>query len=458
MLSDGQMFQNVYQAAAFAGENYDEVELSLFGDVKLPKDLVIPENVTLIITPFANITYTNSAHIVVDGEYKDFSTDKDTEIYENIVLEYWEGRTEIMPLKYGSEVSELPALSDACGFTGWYSDAEFTEPFVPFTAGDKNHAKVYYADVHHSFTSSGKCSKCGELKNGMDAFQKVGISVSSEVILKYIIRLTDKALADNNLRVVFEMPNGKTQIQNITDAVDNGNGTYTFKCSIPIKYINDSIKAQVYYSNNVKGSYLEYSVTKYSDFIIANPNSFGEATVNSIKAMLNFSGYVQIFSGRAPAESANFNLGMALDDVDLDIGDEFNAVKTINSDTVSIAAANLSMDKLTNINIKFNLAAGADVNDYVFTIDGKTVTPKKSGSSYLVTMEGISPMNFDKMYLFNVQSKNDASDYISLKYSCITYAKKVLEISSDNNLRNTMKALYFYNQEIKKYASQEEEA
>ena len=56
MLSDGQMFQDVYQAAAFAGENYDEVELSLFGDVKLPKDLVIPENVTLIITPFTNIT------------------------------------------------------------------------------------------------------------------------------------------------------------------------------------------------------------------------------------------------------------------------------------------------------------------------------------------------------------------------------------------------------------------
>lgn len=457
MLSDGQMFQNVYQAAAFAGENYDEVELSLVGNITLDKDLVIPENVTLVITPFTNITYKNSAHIVVDGEYKDFSTDKDTEIYENIVLEYWDGRTEIMPVKYGEEVTELPVLCETCGFTGWYTDAEFTEPFVPFTSGDKNHSKVYYADVHHSFDTSGQCSVCGEIKNGMDAFQKVGLSVSSEVILKYIIRLTDKALEDKNLRVVFEMPNGKTQIQNITDAVDNGDGTYTFKCSIPIKYINDSIKAQVYYSNNVKGSYLEYSVTKYSDFIIANPNSFGEATVNSIKAMLNFSGYVQIFSGRAPAESANFNLGMALDDVDLDIGDEFNAVKTINSDTVSIAAANLSMDKLTNINIKFNIAAGANVSDYIFTVDGQTVTPKKSGSSYYVTMEGISPVNFDKMYEFKVQSKNDDSDYVSLKYSCITYAKKVLEISSDNRLRNTMKALYFFNQEIKRYVNQEEE-
>ena len=140
--------------AAFAGENYDEVELSLFGDIKLPKDLVIPENVTLIITPFANITYTNSAHIVVDGEYKDFSTDKDTEIYENIVLNYWDGRTEIMPVKFGEEVTELPDLSGQCEFKGWYTDPEFTGSFVPFTSGDKNHSKIYYANGNGSSSVS----------------------------------------------------------------------------------------------------------------------------------------------------------------------------------------------------------------------------------------------------------------------------------------------------------------
>ena len=69
MLSDGQMFQNVYQAAEYAGENYDKVELSLFGDITLDKDLEIPDNVKLLITPFANITFKNSAHIVVGGEY-----------------------------------------------------------------------------------------------------------------------------------------------------------------------------------------------------------------------------------------------------------------------------------------------------------------------------------------------------------------------------------------------------
>ncbi|MBE6864480.1 MAG: hypothetical protein E7495_08000 [Ruminococcus flavefaciens] len=82
MLSDGQMFQNVYQAAECAGENYDKVELSLFGDITLDKDLEIPDNVKLLITPFANITFKNSAHIVVGGEYIDFTDNFENEIYK----------------------------------------------------------------------------------------------------------------------------------------------------------------------------------------------------------------------------------------------------------------------------------------------------------------------------------------------------------------------------------------
>ena len=73
MLSDGQMFQNVYQAAEYAEENYKEAELSLLGDITLDKDLVIPDNVKLLITPFANITLNNSSHIFVDGNYIDFT-------------------------------------------------------------------------------------------------------------------------------------------------------------------------------------------------------------------------------------------------------------------------------------------------------------------------------------------------------------------------------------------------
>ncbi|MBQ1340234.1 MAG: hypothetical protein IIY35_06385, partial [Ruminococcus sp.] len=86
------------------------------------------------------------------ADYKVISTNNNEyEIYENIVLKYWDGRTEIMPIKFGEEVTELPDLSGQCEFKGWYTDPEFTEPFVPFTSGDKNHSKLYYANGNGSF-------------------------------------------------------------------------------------------------------------------------------------------------------------------------------------------------------------------------------------------------------------------------------------------------------------------
>ena len=72
-------------------------------------------------------------------------------------------------------------------------------------------------------------------------------------------------------------------------------------------------------------------------------------------------------------------------------------------------------------------------------------------------MVGISPDNFDKMYIFKAESKSNASDFVSVEYSCLTYAKKIIETSSDDTVKNAMKALYFYNQEIEKYVSQTKE-
>ena len=54
----------------------------------------------------------------------------------------------------GEEVTELPELSGQCEFKGWYTDPEFTGSFVPFTSGDKNHSKIYYANGNGSSSVS----------------------------------------------------------------------------------------------------------------------------------------------------------------------------------------------------------------------------------------------------------------------------------------------------------------
>ena len=110
----------------------------------------------------------------------------------------------------------------------------------------------------------------------------------------------------------------------------------------------------------------------------------------------------------APEDAVNADLGMSLDDVDAEISDEFNAVKTENSNTVTIKSASLTVGALSNINISFALAEGADVNDYKFTINGNEIKPKLTEDTYTISMVGISPENFDEMYLFKAESKSDA--------------------------------------------------
>ncbi|MGN0585150.1 MAG: hypothetical protein ACI4JD_06825, partial [Ruminococcus sp.] len=456
MLSNGEIFQDVYDAVRYAGESGEELELSIFGYITLDKDLIIPENVKLLVTPYAYVNFSNSAKIISENEVVDYTGSLEN-VYENIVLNYWDGRTETIVAEYGTEVSELPVLSEQCEFGGWYSDSELTKPFEPFTAGEEGHSRIYYADIHHTFNKNGKCTVCGELKNGYDSFVKAGVSVGDKISLKFIAEISDKAAEDKNAHIVFELPDGAKQTQKLSAAVNNGDGTYTFSCRVPINRISDVIKAQMYYSDNVKGSYLEYSVKRYTDYIIDNEIRFDESVVNSIKSLVNFSGYVQIYTGCNEENAVNRDLNMPLDDTDVVIGNEYKAVKEVSGNSISVKSAGLSISEQASIRIKFSLKAGENINNYKFTVDGKIVSPVKSGSDYIVSVNGISPDNYDKMYLFKAESKNDPLNCASVKYSCFTYIKSILENDFESKLTNTMKAMYFYNREIEKYISKMEE-
>jgi hypothetical protein len=53
------------------------------------------------------------------------------------------------------------------------------------------------------------------------------------VTLKFIAQITRKASNDNEAFVSFEFADGTKKAQLLKDAINNGNGTYTFECKIP---------------------------------------------------------------------------------------------------------------------------------------------------------------------------------------------------------------------------------
>lgn len=454
MLSNGEIFQNVYDAARYAEESGEEVELSIFGEITLNQDRNLSDNVQLVVTPYANLTFENSAKILSNREVLDYTNSVSEEVYETVTLNYWEGRTETLCFKYGTEVTELPVQGDVCGFSGWYSDGDYTEPFVPFTAGAGEHSHVYYSDAEHIFGSNGTCKTCGELKNGRDSFAKVGVSVADMVTLKFVAEISENAANDTNAYVEFTFPDGKAQTVRFASALQNADGTYVFRCKIPLNRLSDIIKAQICYSDGTRGSYLEYSVKQYTDYILQHQENYDSSVTESIQALLNLGGYIQMYSGYHADAPINQELNLPLDDVNVVIGDEYKAVKEGHSDNIQVKGASLSISEQASINIQFALKDGADIQDYTFTVDGKTVPVKKSGNYYVISLKGIAPQNYDKMYQFKVASKTQpAQDYVTLSYSCFTYAKTVLDSSFESNVTNLIKAMYFYHQGIENYMS-----
>ncbi len=453
MLSNGQLFENIKDAVAYAAENNINGELAVFGKVHITEDIIIPDNISFLIAPNAKVTIDDSCSLSTSGKITDFGN-IDGKCMVNILLNYWEGRIEPMQVPFRTEVTELPQIgTEKCPLGGWYCDSELTEPFESFVAGENVNSIIYYADIHHCFNNSGVCTQCGELRNGYDAFTKANVTAGGAIKINYVVRLSQKAASDNGAYMTFTFPDGSVKTQRVKSAKNNNDGTYTFSCKVDANRMSDKIISQIHYSGNKTGSLLEYSMKTYMDAILRNESSFDPAIVNAIKAMMNFGGYIQKYSNYNSDNLVNKDLNMPLDDQIVVIGDEYKAVNNGNCEKIKAVSAGLDVSSTVRINIKYRVAENVDINNYKFTIDGKRVTPVKSGDMYVVSLNAVSPEDYDNMYCFKVESLSNPSEWSTLDYSAFSYAKSIIKNNSDADIVNAMKALYNYNVSIEEIHS-----
>ena len=82
-------------------------------------------------------------------------------------------------------------------------------------------------------------------------------------------------------------------------------------------------------------------------------------------------------------------LGMPLDDETVTLGDEYNVSVENGGKNVKAKSANITIDSLISINIKFKLENGAKASDYRFTINGKTAKAVKNGDAITDYLQAI---------------------------------------------------------------------
>lgn len=444
MLSTGENFNDISEAADAANASDEDVKLYIFGNVDLTENVSFNENVEVLIAPDTIINSAENCTFEANGEFKDYRSNEENNTVK-IRLNYWDGRSEEMTVENGTRINSLPQLDkNACCSGVWYKDSEHTKAFEPFTAGENCSYYAFYADTHHSFNNRGICTVCGELKNGKDAFLKASASVDDNITIKLTAALSTDAAKDKNAFAEFNFEDGKVSVQKLSKALNNGDGTYTFSCIIDPTYIDTSFKVQLHYSDGTVGSELTYSARKYLN-ALRSMNILDEDSSAFIDSLINFAERLKEYTGETVSEENDITLNG-----DTSVSDDYKIAARSSGSKLKASFASMSMSGHIALTIRFNLEEGKSISDYKFTVDGKKVLAVQEGNVASITLSKITPNMYGIMHTFRAESSADPSVYAEVDYSAFTYAKLAFEKCDDEKLINAMQALVIYGKAAKK--------
>ena len=297
-----------------------------------------------------------------------------------------------------------------------------------------------YGDaLAHDYTSGGICTVCDTLENGKDGFRSASLTLTDGVIINYYMLLSDTALADTKAYIHFTSPQKLDVKIMLSEGVEDS-GKYKFSLELRPDQMADVITAQVVYSDGSLGSSIDYSVEQYVDAVDNSGSS--EDVKNLADAMLNFGAFTQLYTGNNTDDLATNVVDYTENAV---IGDEYKHKLTSNISDITVKGATLQIGAYTTIRVKYQLAEGADINDFTFKCGDTVLIPEKSGDYYYVYLRNIRPQNLDEIYSFTV---SDGTDTTTLEYSAFSYVKSILDNADkyDKNIVNLMNAMYYYNE------------
>lgn len=110
---------------------------------------------------------------------------------------------------------------------------------------------------------------------------------------------------------------------------------------------------------------------------------------------------------------------------------------------VSYYGARLSLESETAFEVFFYFDNEDDVNTLEITVDGEPVVPVKNGDVYGIKIKDIPAHEIQNMYTFKIGD-------LTMTYGIYSYGHKAM-ITTNEKLKNTIKALYAYNQAPIKY-------
>mgnify|MGYP001114475288 CR=1 FL=1 len=292
----------------------------------------------------------------------------------------------------------------------------------------------------------------GELKG-------LSLSLSDDIGLNFIMRLSDALLIDKDNTYVKFTPEGSKKSTRVylkdADKVNyNGTDCYSFKCRVNAAEMTKKVNA-VLHCNDWTGQTYSYSVYDYASKILAEPESSEyKSSAPLIKAMLNYGGYAQTYFNEKTDALANKGLYNKTNDpvltTNTTVSKDYNYAVFNNNIGVSFIGGSLVLNSGTDLKLYYSINDQNMANNINVSVNGQNVAPEYDGNIMCVRVPDISISSLGDTY--NVKISVNGKE-VNQKYSAMTYMYKALNSQNSNTkLNNVVKALYLYNEAAKQYS------
>ena len=358
---------------------------------------------------------------------------------------YIDGKIEKLSVLKGEKFArpEDPA-KDGFAFTGWYTDRACT--------------KLYDFDKAVTDTLILYAGWAQDIGN--QVFKGYTVTLGGQIGVNFYTIMPDNASKTDYIKFTVEGISGVQKVT-VADAETvslNGAKYDVFACRVPAKNMTSKITAELYIGGS-KVATTDYSVRRYADQIVANPNMYINAWP-LVRAMLNYGAYAQEYFNFKTDDLANAginNSGYSIDDVSF--SKPYDPRSSNLPDYLEFTGVSLTLESDTVLKLQFTKNIPIDLT-YVFRLEEngtETILPYEvSGNDVIVRIKGISADRLDEDFLIRISVVEDnfGAQYF-VTYSPMTYAYNVItrEETAERNkaLKNLMKAMYRYNEAAKNY-------
>ena len=209
----------------------------------------------------------------------------------------------------------------------------------------------------------------------------------------------------------------------------DSDGSYYVSVKVSAPQMTEAIKVQIVNGND-RSQEKTYSVREYALTLLSG--NYPEATKKLVAQMLHYGASAQNYFGYKTGNLAN--AGVASYETAVPAT---NHTVTATGKVDGIEFYGASMVFLNRIVLRYYFQVSGDINDYTFTVNGKTCTAVRKGEYYCVDYTDINPQDLDEAMTIQVNGA------YAIAYSPMNYLVNMRTQGSEK-LQALVQALYDY--------------